>query len=190
MTISQHVDRGRRARGADRARRDDVRLPRGPARRAGAASTQAVERWSRYARDDDAVFDREIVGRRAALAPQVSWGTNPGQTAPITGARARAGRRRRASARSTTWRCEAGTPLAGIADRPRLHRLVHQRPPERPARRRRGRARASASRRACRRWWCRARCRSRRRPRPRASTASSPTRASSGATPAAPCASA
>ena len=44
-----------------------------------------VERWVGYASDADAAFDRELVVDAAALAPQVTWGTNPGQTVPITG---------------------------------------------------------------------------------------------------------
>jgi 3-isopropylmalate/(R)-2-methylmalate dehydratase large subunit len=46
---------------------------------------RAVERWSHYVSDDDAVFDRELVVDATGLAPQLTWGTNPGQTAPITG---------------------------------------------------------------------------------------------------------
>jgi 3-isopropylmalate/(R)-2-methylmalate dehydratase large subunit len=46
----------------------------------------AVERWRGYASDDDAVFDREVEVDLADVAPQVSWGTNPSQVAPITGA--------------------------------------------------------------------------------------------------------
>jgi 3-isopropylmalate/(R)-2-methylmalate dehydratase large subunit len=45
----------------------------------------AVERWSHYTTDDDATFDREVVVDASRLAPQITWGTNPGQTAPITG---------------------------------------------------------------------------------------------------------
>jgi 3-isopropylmalate/(R)-2-methylmalate dehydratase large subunit len=45
----------------------------------------AIERWSHYTTDADATFDREVVVDAAALAPQITWGTNPGQTAPITG---------------------------------------------------------------------------------------------------------
>ena len=45
----------------------------------------AVERWRAYASDDGAAFDREVVVDLADVAPQVSWGTNPGQVAPITG---------------------------------------------------------------------------------------------------------
>ena len=45
----------------------------------------AVERWRRYASDADAAFDREVTVELAGVAPQVSWGTNPSQVAPITG---------------------------------------------------------------------------------------------------------
>ena len=47
---------------------------------------RAVERWSRYTTDSDASFERELTIDASALAPQVTWGTNPGQTAPITSA--------------------------------------------------------------------------------------------------------
>jgi 3-isopropylmalate/(R)-2-methylmalate dehydratase large subunit len=46
----------------------------------------AVERWRGYASDPDAAFDREVTVDLAGVAPQVSWGTNPSQVAPITGA--------------------------------------------------------------------------------------------------------
>ena len=45
---------------------------------------ESVERWAGYATDAGAVFDHEVVIDASALAPQVSWGTNPGQTVPIT----------------------------------------------------------------------------------------------------------
>ena len=45
----------------------------------------AVERWRAYASDADAAFDREVTVDLAGVAPQVSWGTNPSQVAPITG---------------------------------------------------------------------------------------------------------
>src|SRR4029077_16657119 len=47
---------------------------------------EAVERWRGLATDDGAGFDATVVVDVPALAPQVSWGTNPGQVAPITGA--------------------------------------------------------------------------------------------------------
>jgi 3-isopropylmalate/(R)-2-methylmalate dehydratase large subunit len=44
----------------------------------------AVEYWSGLATDDDAVFDTTRHIDAAGLVPHVSWGINPGQTAPIT----------------------------------------------------------------------------------------------------------
>ena len=44
----------------------------------------AVAGWRELRSDPDATYDREEVVDVAALAPQVSWGTNPGQVAPIT----------------------------------------------------------------------------------------------------------
>jgi 3-isopropylmalate/(R)-2-methylmalate dehydratase large subunit len=46
---------------------------------------RAVEAWRTLPSDPDAVFDREVVVDAAALAPQVTWGTNPGQVVPVTG---------------------------------------------------------------------------------------------------------
>jgi 3-isopropylmalate/(R)-2-methylmalate dehydratase large subunit len=46
----------------------------------------AVERWRSLVTDDDAQFDTEIEVDCSGLSPQVTWGTNPGQVAPVTGA--------------------------------------------------------------------------------------------------------
>ena len=46
----------------------------------------AVERWNELVSDDDAVFDTEVVIEGAEIAPFVTWGTNPAQSAPVTGA--------------------------------------------------------------------------------------------------------
>ncbi len=46
---------------------------------------EAVARWEALPSDPDAVFDREVHVDAAGLAPQVTWGTNPGMVAPITG---------------------------------------------------------------------------------------------------------
>src|SRR4051794_9104944 len=46
----------------------------------------AVSAWRELPTDEGAAFDRTIVVDVPALVPQVSWGTNPGQVAPITGA--------------------------------------------------------------------------------------------------------
>jgi 3-isopropylmalate/(R)-2-methylmalate dehydratase large subunit len=45
----------------------------------------AVAEWSQLRSDPDAEYDRVEVVNVSTLAPQVSWGTNPGQVAPITG---------------------------------------------------------------------------------------------------------
>lgn len=47
---------------------------------------QAVEYWKTLKTDDDAVFDKEVTLNAADLQPYVTWGTNPGQGAPITAA--------------------------------------------------------------------------------------------------------
>ncbi len=43
----------------------------------------AVEYWDSLRTDDDAVFDTEVVIDGSALTPFVTWGTNPGQGAPL-----------------------------------------------------------------------------------------------------------
>ncbi|SLN25558.1 3-isopropylmalate dehydratase large subunit [Roseisalinus antarcticus] len=45
----------------------------------------AVAAWSALASDPDAVFDREVRFSAAELVPQVSWGTTPEHTLPVTG---------------------------------------------------------------------------------------------------------
>jgi 3-isopropylmalate/(R)-2-methylmalate dehydratase large subunit len=45
----------------------------------------AVEGWRSLAGDDGAGFDATVEVDLARVAPQVSWGTNPGQVAAITG---------------------------------------------------------------------------------------------------------
>mgnify|MGYP001818837674 FL=1 len=49
----------------------------------GAAWDAAVADWSTLHSDDDAVWDKEVVLDAAAIRPHVTWGTNPGQVAPI-----------------------------------------------------------------------------------------------------------
>ena len=50
----------------------------------GAAWDEAVEYWKTLVTDDDATFDKEVSLDAAEIFPHVSWGTNPGQVAPIT----------------------------------------------------------------------------------------------------------
>jgi 3-isopropylmalate/(R)-2-methylmalate dehydratase large subunit len=45
----------------------------------------AVERWRSLSTEPGAVFDVEITVDTAALGPQVTWGTNPGQVVPVDG---------------------------------------------------------------------------------------------------------
>ena len=51
----------------------------------GAAWESALDDWRRLPTDVAARFDREIVVDVAALAPQVTWGTNPEMVAPVDG---------------------------------------------------------------------------------------------------------
>ena len=46
---------------------------------------RAVEQWGDLASDTDAEYDRVEIIRADQLQPFVSWGTNPGMVAPITG---------------------------------------------------------------------------------------------------------
>jgi 3-isopropylmalate/(R)-2-methylmalate dehydratase large subunit len=50
----------------------------------GAAWDEAVAYWRTLATDEGAAFDKEVVLDAAEIFPHVSWGTNPGQVAPIT----------------------------------------------------------------------------------------------------------
>jgi 3-isopropylmalate/(R)-2-methylmalate dehydratase large subunit len=49
----------------------------------GANWEAAVAHWRTLATDDDAEFDAEIVLDAATMTPFVTWGTNPGQGAPL-----------------------------------------------------------------------------------------------------------
>jgi 3-isopropylmalate/(R)-2-methylmalate dehydratase large subunit len=50
----------------------------------GAEWDAAVEYWRSLRTDDDAEFDAEIVLDASSLSPFVTWGTNPGQGAPLS----------------------------------------------------------------------------------------------------------
>lgn len=51
----------------------------------GDAWQRAVAYWSTLHTDPDAVFDKEVTLDAAAIAPQVTWGTNPGQVTSVNG---------------------------------------------------------------------------------------------------------
>jgi len=50
----------------------------------GALLDRAISHWKSLPSDPGALFDREVELDVSALAPQVSWGTNPGETASVT----------------------------------------------------------------------------------------------------------
>ena len=52
----------------------------------GAAWEAALDHWRSLPTDEDAVFDHEVVLDAGTLSPFVTWGTNPGQAAPLTSA--------------------------------------------------------------------------------------------------------
>lgn len=49
----------------------------------GEAWDAAVEHWKSLYSDDDAVWDKEVTIDGSAITHHVTWGTNPGQVAPI-----------------------------------------------------------------------------------------------------------
>ena len=46
---------------------------------------EAVDRWKSLATDDGALFDKVVELDASAIAPQVTWGTNPGMVTDVTG---------------------------------------------------------------------------------------------------------
>jgi 3-isopropylmalate/(R)-2-methylmalate dehydratase large subunit len=60
-------------------------LERRPYAPRGADWESALEGWRSLASDAEATFDREINVDATQLEPHVTWGTNPGQVAPVTG---------------------------------------------------------------------------------------------------------
>ena len=182
----QHDDRGRRARGHGRARRDDVRVGRRPPGRArGLRGGAGVLAHAAHRRGRD-VRPRDHRRRgRALAAGHLGHEPRPG----------RRRRRRRARAALGDRRALAGLhgPRGRHADhraqaRPRVHRLLHERAHRRPARRGgddQGPPRRLQRRRDGRPGLPAGRAR---RPSARASTRSSAPRASTGAPRAARCA--
>ena len=87
----------------------------------GADWDAAVARWRELSTDDDAVFDTEVVIPGAEIAPFVTWGTNPAQSAAVTDAVPDPESLETASARESAERAlayqglQAGTPITDIA---------------------------------------------------------------------------
>jgi 3-isopropylmalate/(R)-2-methylmalate dehydratase large subunit len=80
----------------------------------------AVDYWRTLRTDDDATFDREVTIDASTLTPFVTWGTNPGQGAPLGGtvpdpASYADSEERGAAERALTYMAlQAGTPLRDI----------------------------------------------------------------------------
>ena len=51
----------------------------------GEAFNRALERWNRLRTDEGASYDKSISIDAKTLAPQVTWGTNPGMVTDVTG---------------------------------------------------------------------------------------------------------
>src|SRR5262249_25052936 len=50
----------------------------------GAAYDATVARWKQLPTDSGAKYDKSLVYKASDISPQVTWGTNPGQVAPVT----------------------------------------------------------------------------------------------------------
>ena len=157
----QHDDRGRRPRGHDRARRDDLRVGRRAARRRRRARTST--RWSRAGASCAPTRARRSTPRStstsATISPLVTWGTNPGDGRRRRRAPSPSPQTRRRRARARVHGPRGRDADRGDPPRPRLHRLLHELADRRPARRRRGREGPQGRTRTSTRWSCPAPCR-------------------------------
>ena len=92
-----------------------------PGAPSGAAWERALDEWRALPTDPGARFDREVVIDVSALAPQVTWGTNPAMVAPLDGAVPDPAdyddpEQRAAVERALTYMgLEPGTPIAEIS---------------------------------------------------------------------------
>ncbi|HEX7448428.1 MAG TPA: 3-isopropylmalate dehydratase large subunit [Pirellulales bacterium] len=80
----------------------------------------AVARWRRLPSDAGAVYDRVEIFKAADVAPQVTWGTNPAQVAPVNArvpdpAQFQDDNDRKSAARALEYMAlKPGTPLADV----------------------------------------------------------------------------
>ena len=87
----------------------------------GADWDAALDAWRALPTDPDATFDKEVVLAGADIAPHVSWGTNPSQVVPLSGAIpdpdsfAEPGMRDAAHRALDYMDLAAGTPMRDIA---------------------------------------------------------------------------
>ena len=162
----------------------------------GADWTAAVERWTGLTSDRDARFDAEITIDVTSLAPLVTWGTRPDMVEPVTGkvpdpkAATSEGDARAMERALTYMGLTPGTAIDSVpVDRVFIGSCTNARLEDLRAAATRGRA-ATRSTAACARWSSPVRRRSRPTPSAKDSIAFLPTPVSSGANPAARCASA
>ena len=158
---------------------NDLRLSPRPAVRAAGFRRRRARAGGSCPRDPGASYDRVETFDAADVQPQVTWGTNPGQVTDVGGKvpdpaefadpdRAE-GRGRGAGVHGP----EARHADHVDPDRPRVHRLLHQRADRGPAGRGGRGPRPPRGRRRPRAWSCPAADWSSARPRPRGSTRSS-----------------
>ena len=87
----------------------------------GADFDRACEEWRNLATDPDAEYDKVVIIPSAEIEPHVSWGTNPGMVAPISGrvpnpdSFADAGERESAARALDYMGLEPDTPIRDIA---------------------------------------------------------------------------
>ena len=80
----------------------------------------ALDYWRTLATDADATYDSVVTIDAASLAPHVTWGTNPGQVVPVTGAVPNPGDLATPEEQATAERAltymglEGGTPIQDI----------------------------------------------------------------------------
>ncbi|HEX3654426.1 MAG TPA: 3-isopropylmalate dehydratase large subunit [Pirellulales bacterium] len=80
----------------------------------------AVARWRNLPSDPGAQYDRVVVYQAADVTPQITWGTNPGQVAPVTdrvpdpAALANENDRKSAASALEYMALKPGTPLSGL----------------------------------------------------------------------------
>ena len=118
----QHDHRRRRARRNDRSRRHYLRLSRRPpvcsARKSISGSGRALEQLAKT--DDGAKFDMTVELEAENIAPQVTWGTNPGMVTGVTDRVPDPGSFRDLNDQKATERAlvymglKAGTPIVDI----------------------------------------------------------------------------
>ena len=155
----------------------------------GEAWEQAVAYWKTLPSDPGAQYDKKVSLDAGEIAPHVTWGTNPEQTAPITGrvpdpAEIDDPMRRAAVERALQYmQLNAEHAARGNSGAARLHRLLHQQPHRGSARRRRDRQGPPGRRRCQGDGRAGLRASSSTRPSRRGSTASSSKPVSNGANP-------